>query len=199
MALSAVQIGNMALSHIGHRSTIESFDEASAEAKQVKLWYDRARLEALEAFDWSFARKRQALAAHTDDPPAGVWGYRYQYPADCLRARYLVNPSGPDADLVPFEVETSPDGATLSILTDLTEATLIYTFPQANVLLFSSLFVSALSHLLAYYVAFSITTKKAIKDQELLNFSNTVRVAAAGGANESASKPPREAPWVSGR
>lgn len=62
MAISNVTISNMALSHIGADSTIESMAESSAEAAQCNLWYDYSRLQVLEAYDWGFARKRLDLA-----------------------------------------------------------------------------------------------------------------------------------------
>ena len=65
--VSQVLIANMALSNIGTKSEIASLDENSVEAKQCKLWYDLSRKQALEAFDWGFARKRLTLALHADD------------------------------------------------------------------------------------------------------------------------------------
>jgi len=105
-SISKVTIANFALGNIGARDSIESFDEASTAARQAKLWYDFSRVQALEGFDWSFARKRQALAlieeVPTGDPVAYEWAYRYQYPSDCVSARYIVNPAGKDADAVPL-------------------------------------------------------------------------------------------------
>src|SRR3546814_8520623 len=109
MADSKVQICNMALSHIGSKSTIESVDEPSAAAQQCRLWYEMARRQALGAYNWTFARKRLALAIHNDDPPEGLWNFRYQYPADCLKAREIENPGGPDMDAIKYEIETSLD------------------------------------------------------------------------------------------
>ena len=68
---------------------------------------------------------RKTLTAHGDDPPTD-WTYRYQYPSDCVKARFIENPLGRTKDPVPFDVEQSTDG-TMSIVTNQNEACLIYT------------------------------------------------------------------------
>ena len=76
MTTSAVQIANLALANIGNSNTIESFTEASKEAKLANTWYDHSRLAVLEAMDWNFARKRLVMSASPTDAPEGVWAYR---------------------------------------------------------------------------------------------------------------------------
>ena len=199
VTISAVRIANMALSHIGARSSIESLDESSPEAKQCKLWYDYSRQQALASYDWSFARKRQALAVHADDPPEGVWNYRYVYPSDCLKAQHIVNLAGPTADAVPYNVEASDDGETKTILTDTEDAVLVYTFDQTSTAMFTPLFIEMLSHLLAHHIAFSLTGKKEIRTLELQIYNSLVNAAPAQDANEKVEAPPREAEWIRGR
>ena len=197
--ISSVRIANMALSNVGAASTIESFDEASTEAKQCKLWYDYSRLQALEAFDWSFARKRLVLAAHSDDPPEARWIYRYQYPADCVAARYIENPLGVDADKVPYQVETSDDNGSKTILTNVSDAALVYTFDLQSPALFSAHFVETLSHLLASHIAFTLTGKRTIKGDMIQTYRSLLRAAPAQNANEQSETKPREADWIRGR
>ena len=129
--LSKVDIGNLALSNVGEQSVIESFEEETTPARQVALWYDRMRRQALEYHNWSFARKRQMLASHPDPIPLNErWHFRYVYPADCLKFREIENPLGPDADAIPFTIESSDNGLEKTILTNVEEATGIYTFDQ---------------------------------------------------------------------
>ena len=198
-AASPVSIANMALAHIGARSSIESLSEDSPEARQASLWYDHCRLQTLEASDWSFARKRLTLALHSEAPPEGVWTYRYQYPSDCIFARRIVNPLGPTADQVPFDIEINMIGDERTILTNLEEAVLVYTKDVASPSLFSTFFVDAVSHLLASYIAYSLTGTRQTKADELNIFSSILRVAAANNANEQAFPPPKDAPWITGR
>lgn len=204
--ISPVGIANMALSHIGAKSTIESLDEDSPEANQCEIWYDHSRLQVLEAYDWNFARKRKTLALHGDtisetaaDPLAGVWAFRYSYPSDCVAARKIQNPNAPPDDAIPFEVETSLNGEQKSILTNREDAVLVYTWDLTNTDMFSILFVSALSHLLAHEIAFSITGERKIKITELGIYDKILPQATAKSANEGVDPPPRDAPWIRAR
>src|SRR5688572_3405244 len=211
MAVSSVLISNLALSHIG-AGQIQALDEASAEAIQANLWYDPARKQLLEAYNWSFARKRATLAEHGDAAPDGVWGYRYQYPVDCLKARQLVNlytssiaattvfGSRPQdiwdsGDMVPFEIEISDDG-TKSIVTNLEDASLIYTFDQDDASMFPWPFIDAFTYLLAGRMAYPLVGKRSIAQDMFAAYREVVRAAAAIDANEGVPDQPREAEWI---
>ena len=211
--VTAVSIANMALSHLGAASTIESFDELSNEAVQCKLWYDIARKEVLEAFDWSFARKRATLAEHADGPP-DEWAFRYQYPADCIMARSIWNAFGGigvfglvdatrlsiyQGDVIPFELEASDAGDDLTILTNMEDAILVYTFDQAVPAMFSSHFVKILARNLAAKMAYSITGKQALEDEHFKIAERLIRLAPAYDGNQHGITPPAEATWIRGR
>jgi hypothetical protein len=205
----------MALSNIGHRSSIASLSEASSEAQAVNLWYDWSRLQALAAYDWSFARKRIALTTHSEDPPDGVWGYRYQYPADCLVAREIENPSGersasgivrlpssfsyPDPDAIPFVVEVNSDGSEKTIFSDLAAATVIYTFDQQTTGMFTPFFVELLAFLIAHHIAFTLTGKRTLSADMLQKYQMLLLQAPAVDANEQVSPPPRDSDIIRGR
>lgn len=204
--ISSTRIGNMALSHIGARSKIESLEEVSSEAAEILLWYDWSRRQVLEAFDWGFARKRLTLALHGDtisttstDPLAGVWGFRYQYPADCVVMRKIQNPNAPPDDAIPFDVETSLDGLEKTILTDMNDAVGVYTYDAVSPTLFSPFFISTLSHLIAHYVAYPITGKRQVALQEMQIYQQMLGMASAHSANERMGDPPRDADWIRAR
>jgi hypothetical protein len=215
MAISQVQICNMALAFVG-ATPIEAMGERTKEASQCRLWYDVCREQTLSAFNWGFARKRRTLACHGDDPP-DQWAYRYQYPVDCLKARWIVNPFdstgigapfiiGSDigtywpnaSDAIPFEVEMAPNG-TKSILTNEQCPELVYTFNQDEPGFFSQHFVDCLAVNMASRMAFTITGKRSIANDAAEQYVFLVRNAAALDANESVSKPPRDAEWIRGR
>ncbi len=119
-SISKTQIANMALSHCGDRHNIENVDsEVSTEADECRLWYDFSREQALQGGDWSFARKRVQLTTHSEaipttanTPMAGVWAYRYVYPADCLAMRKIQHPHSQPGDPLPFELQLTKDGET---------------------------------------------------------------------------------------
>jgi hypothetical protein len=195
-SISIVLICNMALDHVGTRSTIEAITEESTEAKKCNLWYDYSRLQVLEDFNWNFARKRLTMAAHGDDPPSGIWTYRYQYPADCVKIREVEHANGIDSP--PFEVEMSEDG-TKSVLTNAEDAILVYTFDQTTPEFFSSKFVDALSWKLAAHIAFSLTGKRAIVQDALRTYEVVLRSAMAANASEGVDDKPREAEHIRAR
>jgi hypothetical protein len=201
-----VAIANMALSHVGASSDIESFTEKSTEAVQCNAWYDASRKQILAAHDWGFARRRRTLALHGDiiseastDPLAGVWGFRYEYPGDCVKVRKIQNPNAPPDDLVPFNVETSLNGQEKTILTNMEDAVLVYTWDQEGTELFTPMFVQALSHLLASQIAFAVTNKRKIKLEQLRMYFAVLKSAAAEDINEGIEPPVRDVDWIRGR
>lgn len=196
---SIVSIGNLALIALGNASLIESLSENSVEAKLINELYDQSRKQTLEAFDWSFARKRLVLSTHADDPPDGVWAYRYQYPADCLAFRRIENPMGEEADAIPFTVEPGDDGTTKSILTDLNEAKGIYTFDQELVDLFSSHYVDTLAYSLAYKIAIPLTGSRALQSDMIQLYGAMIRAAPAVDTKEEQKDAPRDTDWIRGR
>lgn len=195
MALSAIGIANLALSHLGTSTTIESFIEKTTEAREATRWYDQCRQEVLEAHDWSFARKRQTLALHGDAAP-DQWSFRYQYPTGCLKMRRIWNPLGEDADHIPYELELQLDSEIPSILTDMEEAVGVFTLDQTRTTTFTPLFYTALSHLIASRMAMTLTGKSKIRDDNSIAFQRYINWAGSADANEEKKAPPREAEWI---
>ena len=206
-AVSPTDIANLAVGHVGDRSIIENLlTDSSEAARQCRLWYDLSREQVLEAFNWNFARRRLSLALHGDvisgistDPLAGVWRFRYQYPADCIKIRKIQNPNSPPDDSLPFDVELDLKGETKSILTDQEDAVLVYTMNLKSPELFSPTFVQALSHLLASKIAFSLTGKRKVATDNASLYGTVVQSAAVLSVDEKMDPPPRDAEWVRAR
>lgn len=198
MASSKTEIAQLALSNIHNETTVEDIDtENTTLAATCRLWYDTARKAALTDFDWSFARKRLTLASHNESPP-DEWSYRYQYPADCLATRRIPNPVDRNGPPTPFEVATAPDG-TRSILTDLDDAVLVYTWDVEDTLLFSPAFDLALAYKLALYLAGPLTAKASLKKDLAVAYRTSIIMAAAQDANQQMDRPPPDASWIQGR
>lgn len=195
---STVSICNKALFHIGAKGRIASLTERSTEAQRCNEVYADALKECLEAYDWSFARCRVALAEHGDDPPDG-WGYRYVYPANCIVIRHLVNPLGDDAPPVPYDIEMDEDRTAPTVITNLGDAVARYTLSITDPSLFSSLFSSALSRLIASHIAFPLTGDLKVSTQNLEMYNALVSRASASNANQHGQNEPADAPWISGR
>jgi hypothetical protein len=189
----------MALSHIGAKARVENFEtEISPEARELNRWYDFARQQSLEAYNWKFARKRLALALHEEDPPA-QWVYRYQWPSDCIAIRRIWNPVGEDAPAVPYEVETSTEGTSLSILTNMEDAVAIYTWDQKTTSLFSLFFISVLSRLLASFISPSLTGNQKITQEQVNAYFSLIRSASSNDGNQQVEGEPRDASWIADR
>lgn len=193
-----VTICNMAASHVGSKTTIESIDENHPVAKECKLWYEAARIQTLEDFDWDFARKSSALALHAEAAPTNRWSFRYQIPSDSVSPRVIENPAGPTADAVPYEIENAGD-ETLSIVTNMEDATLVYTYDVQNVALFSLGFIEALAFQLAYKISYKISGKASLKDRILRDYDRALQIAYASNAVRSVPPEERDASWVRAR
>lgn len=202
MTISPTQICNLALSNIGARSSVEDFTtEDTAEANECLLWYDFSREQALRMHNWSFARKRLTLASHAVDPPDGLWSFRYQYPFDCLKALRLVNPFGRQANAIPYDIETAEDAGavTRSILTDLDNACLLYTFDVKDTTLFTPFFVELLSYGVAQHIAFALTGKREIKADMLKIYTQMTLLAPRADAQEGIDEEVRDADQIRAR
>lgn len=183
--LSDVAICNLALDASGCRSTIQSLNENSKEAKACSRQYAIALLTILQAAHWNFARAQAPLTLLKDGtltPPDSVptpWIYEYAYPSDCLAARYIM----------PF-IQTSPGSAVGSqglpsaigstvrflvgtdldangnrikcILTNQPNAILVYTCQVVDTGLFDEQFTLAFADYLAYRLSVPLSGDKAL-------------------------------------
>jgi hypothetical protein len=170
---TAVSICNLALGHLGDGATVSSIDppEASSQAEYCAQFYPIARDQMLELHDWNFATRRIAAALLATDPWT-QWRFAYEVPSDALRV-FSVLPSdavddqigpdyqatatptaylGPQETAQDFEIETDAAGRRV-LLCNVEDAILRYTVPVTDTTRFSPLFVTALSYLLAGYLA----------------------------------------------
>ncbi len=204
--VTSTSVANMALSHV-RASRISSLDSGKEEeAVECRIWYEQVRLQVLQAHDWGFARRRAVASLHedtisttADKPLAGVWSYRYQYPADCIVIRKVQAPNSPPDHAIPFDVETSLNGKTLSVLTDQQNAVLVFTRNLETLALFSPLAIRAMTHLLASSIAYSLTGKRQVQEDQYSLYLSVLDSAATSSANEGVEAPPREADHIRAR
>lgn len=160
---SEVDICNLALVHIGETPNISSINppEDSAYAERCARFYPLARDVTLEApnANWSFARKRAALAALTVNNSA--YDFAYQLPSDCLRPRLLLP--------VDYTVEDEQGrGEDFRVEGDILYSnaespTLLYTFRQTAVTKYTPLFVDCVGKLLGYYLAGAVAKDEGLQ------------------------------------
>ncbi len=199
-SLTPVGLANLALIKIGSRNVIGSLSENSPEGRALSSWYKISLAQTLESFNWNFCRKRLLLEVHADDPPPD-WGFRYKWDSSMLILRELYNPLGPNADAIPYTVEMSDDGSK-SILTNLEDATMIYTRDVTDdsfVTLYPPSFINAFTSALAANIAFTITGSQAIAQAKQQEFVYFVRNAAGMDGNQVIADKPREAEAIRGR
>lgn len=174
---SVVNICNMALSQIGSDARVSSISppDGSVEAGHCADFYNLARTEMLEAGNWQFSKRRAALASVTS--VSSQWAFAYAVPSASLRIlRVLKAGAADDADSADFMQEgdvvyTNEENATAVYLVDVTDTTK-----------FTPSFVSALSFLLASYIAGPI-----IKGSEGMKISDAMRQRALFLSGQSAA------------
>jgi hypothetical protein len=148
---SVVSICNLALSHIGDAANVSDLEEGSVQADHCARFYPIARDELFELHPWSFA-KRRAVLALLSDPPESNWLFAYALPAGCIKVRAVLAEGAADKEQSVFDIEADDDGNRV-LFTDVEDARVIYTKRITDTARFSPLFVSALSRLLASYLA----------------------------------------------
>lgn len=161
---SAVDISNLAMSHLGQDAIIAAIDppDGSIEAQHCATFYPIARDEMLERHAWGFARRRAQLA--NVELPATVteWQFGYQVPADCITPLAVLIPGDTDAaNTQDFTWESDEDGNGV-LYTNVEDAVLRYTARVEDTTKFTPLFVIACARLLAHYAAGPITKDKSI-------------------------------------
>jgi hypothetical protein len=156
---SVVDICNLALSHLGDRATLSSIDppEGSSQADHCAQFWPIARDEALASADWRFASHVEAVTQLDDSIQNNPsWLYAYALPTDFLVAREMVYAEGTLFVLDPrepnFEGGTIDSGQNV-LFTNLEDLSLRYTRKVVDPSKYSPKFVTAVSYLLASYLA----------------------------------------------
>ncbi len=155
---NAVDICNLALSHLGDRANVVSIDppEGSAQAEHCARFYPIARDMLLAMHPFSFATKRVALnnLTATSSPPA-QWEYTYAAPNAVVKILGVFAPNGQyDEDKTEVEYELgSDDNATPVLYSNIENAIVRYTTYVVDTTRFPPLFTTALSYVLASYLS----------------------------------------------
>lgn len=162
---SEVDICNLSVSHIGEEATISSIKppEGGPIAETCARFYPVARDICLEQHMWNFATRRQTLSQVTND--RSNWQYAYAKPSDCVRVVSILPQhatSEEEGDTVDYIIETLDNGSE-AIFTNEPDAHIKYIRRVTDTTKFTPLFVSAVSWLLASYIAGPITKKSNLK------------------------------------
>lgn len=196
MAIDKVSVFNLALTRIGGDPTIQGPNEISAEMEQLTAVYDFSLQATLAAYDWNFARRKEALASTGNTPHD--WLYEYTYPADCIVVRRLSDGNRKLID-IPFEIVLKKGLQEKVIQTDLEGAYAIYTAPVTSIRLFTDQFIEALSWKLGAEVALGLTGDKGIRADCLDAFTAFIGSASADSLDEGMSDEPAEPDHLAAR
>jgi len=187
---SVVKLCNMALSHIGADARVASIapPDGSVEAGHCADFYDTARTELIEPGAWRFALKRAPLAQAEN--LSAAWAYAYALPSDCLRPLRILRAGTGATVFTQDDVQYSPndhDSADFGVegdvlFTNEAEATLVYVRDVTDSAKFPASFTSALSYLLASYLAGPI-----VKGNEGARLADAMRAKAMELANMAAT------------
>jgi len=194
---SKIDIFNMALAHIGTTVTVADEAEKTVERITCSRFYDTCRdaLLAYKSCDWNFAMT-SVLLADIGSPPTN-WLYRYRYPSDCIRAVGLVikgNRSPTEAQKLRFDVMYEAAGR--SIVSDQTEAELLYITRVTEAERYPSSFVEALALRLAAFIAMPLNKDKSLRDELTQRSEQAIQIAMAYTLNEEQPDNPPESDYT---
>lgn len=219
--MADVDICNRALGAIGARATISSLNDPVQAAIQCKLNYAAMRKMLLRSAHWGFARRQVALA-QIGSLSAGTapypWLYEYSYPSDCLKVRYLVEPSPVPPSSLPTTGETllpytssrqwrfligndldSGGNARRMVLTNLFQAFAVYTVDVTNTDLFDDSFTEALVAGLASKLVIPLTGNVAMRQSFINEATSAVINARVADGNEALPSTSHTPDWIQAR
>lgn len=196
---SVVDICNLALAHLGDAASVSSISpsDGSAQADHCGRFYPIARDALLETMAWNFATRRVVLAETANTPP-DVWAYEYAYPGSCIRLQAVLTESGDENSPQNYMQGADSNGARV-IWTNTENATALYTHAITDTTKFTGLFTTALSYLLASFLAGPITRDAGTKKSMYQAYM--AELGIAGIANNKANNNPatKNPAWIDAR
>lgn len=179
MAISDIQICNMALAKIGSESFITSFDDGTKAARHCSIFYEPVRDSLIRSHLWRFARKQYQLAPLVERPLFDG-GYYFQIPTDCLRVVI------PDEAYFMQYGRWSVEGD--KIIADTNILQIVGLKRVVDTSFFDSIFVEAFATRLAHELCMPMSASESLK-QALKNDSRELIIRAAHvGATEQDSQ-----------
>lgn len=153
--------------------------------------------------------------------PPSPWLYSYAEPSDCLKARMIVPTLPPQGDgqalttfnnaaptwlpnqgQIPFAVAYSTDsnGNPINvILTNQSQAQLMYCVNQPNPIGWDSMFTQAMVASLAAYLVPALSLNLPLMQMQIKNAEVIIMNARTADANEGSNSQNREADWIRAR
>ncbi len=170
MAMTDVQICNIALARLGSTLRIASLTDGTVQADQCSLVYETLRDQILADFPWTFATRYGALTVKSTEIHP-FYAYVYEMPADALRVLRVFAPDAAKTTREPFAVFNYYDAGppiidAKRIATDIEDAQAEFIIRITDPTIFTPGFIDALAWRLAAALAFPL--KVNAKDIPLL-------------------------------
>lgn len=162
MAVTAVDVANLALDNLGVTQKISALSDGTREGDAAGRWYTYARDNVLADINWRWARRFSVALTEITAETNAEWAHLYALPADCLEPRRIVSGlrSERTGERIPFDVMLNAAGTTKVLVTDLDNSgiggsgvIIEYTAALTDPTAFSVSFVEALSWRLAVQLA----------------------------------------------
>jgi hypothetical protein len=221
---TVIDVCNRALSEACTQSVISSLDESSPEAVQCKLWFGKTVERILRAAPWGFARRQvelTLLGTAVDSTAPFPFLYKYRYPTDCEKFRYVlpqpINDPDPAAPMVytgqpvagpwtpnrnnRYLVAADYEGGIPSkvILTNVQFALGVYTAYVDNPDLWDSGFEDAVISALAFKLVNPLTGSLQLRQDLRATAEVAIRNAQADNANEAITRYEHTPDWIAAR
>jgi hypothetical protein len=211
---------NRALDMIG-APAIADMQEGSRESRVAIRHYGPSVRALLRAVHWNFARTTQPLVLLFDatqgQPVPIPWLYEYAYPQDAVQIRFLPMLTTPPPGLVPPLMTNMPllptvsgtyptpfviaaDNGITVILSNVQQASAVYTSANFNPLLWDSLFMDAVVAILASKFAVPLLDDKklaiALRNEQIAAAKEMIGDARAANGNEAWSTADHTPDWI---
>lgn len=199
MAYSREMIYNITLNNLGISAVIQNTTETNPRTTVLNNQYELAKEQVMKDFDWNFSNRVRELTPSTEESPDPRFLYAYDYPNDCIAARYVIDPY--DGQYKKFDVTTDSSGSRI-IVCNIKPAKLSYTKDIASAVpetYFTSEFVSALCFYLAFLCAEPLTGSIDKKRSNYQAYQYALAKAKAMNANESTEKDEDETTYLDAR
>lgn len=185
MSYAVIDICNFALGHLSITKTIASLTESSIEAKTCNRFYPIARDKTQRDHNWGFNRRFTKLDL-VECNPTCEWGFSYRVPTDAIRLRKILSGIRNDNQntLVPY-LRTSDNQGEL-LYTDMIKAELEYSTLMQDSSKFDGDYVMALSLMLAFLIAPSVTggDPNKLGDRAMNQYMRAIGEARSNDFNE---------------
>lgn len=194
MALSQVQVVNLALTKLG-QDRVTSIDDDIEAARVMRSLWDFTRDAVLASYPWKFAIVSAELPALADAPTASDWSLQYELPETCLR---LVQVGGTSAFYTRSVEVFALEGG--KILTDEAAPLRVRYVSRVDAVgLWPVLFGRAVAMQLACDAAEKLTNSNAKFDSAMQAFMLAIREARRQNAIERPPQGVDDSDWLSAR